>query len=185
MNVAALRDGVGMSHEHYEAASFTGQEARGPLVVDAHPVDGQRAGPRKTHQFERVERKVDASCEGHVQIARHQGRAGLRHGQKGRCAGAIHGKSATMQPEVIADAPGNGVGQTSGEAFLAGYGKRLLVVTLQCVEQGSASVGLPALRLEHGIDLALDVGPPKAHLARTGELTRERVAHQHAGVAAT
>ena len=112
-----LGDGRLMAHQHHHAAAFARNEASGALVVDPHLIGRERAHLGEAHQFKGINADVHPAGDGDVEIAAEQLVAGLGHSEQGGAAGAIHAVAAAMEIEVIADAAGDGVGETAGEGF--------------------------------------------------------------------
>ena len=108
-------------------------------------------GLGEAHHFERVEAQIHAAGEGHVEIARDEGRTGVGDGQQRAGAGAVHRVAAALQIELIADAPGDGVGESAGERFLADRRERGFVFSSRSVEKFLALFRRPVLFCERGV----------------------------------
>ncbi|EPX82294.1 hypothetical protein Salmuc_03082 [Salipiger mucosus DSM 16094] len=182
LDVLALLEGVLEPHQRDEAAALAGPEALGPFVVDAHLGPGERGGAREADQLEWVEAEVHAPRKHHVCIAHDQRSAGVGDRQQRGGTGAVDGKAAALEVEVVADAPGDGVGQTASEHVLVRAGEGRLVARLERGEMrgqlGLGHVGAVLAQLLR--DDAADVGPAQAHERGAGELAGEGVAHDHA-----
>ena len=119
IHAAALRQRIFVTHERDKSAAFARPESRRAPVEDAHFIGGQRAGFGKADQFKRVEAEIDATRERDIEITGGERGTGIRDREQGRGARAIDGVTAALQIELIADAPGDGVGETAGEGFFA------------------------------------------------------------------
>ena len=115
INPAALRDGVFVAHQHHHAAAFARPEAGRALIKHAHVVGRERTRLGEADNLKRVEAQVHAAREGDFKIAGHERRAGVRDGEQGTGARAVHGVAATFQIKLIADAPGDGVRESASK----------------------------------------------------------------------
>ncbi|HXJ00537.1 MAG TPA: hypothetical protein VNH44_04895 [Micropepsaceae bacterium] len=71
-----------MTHQHDHAAAFTRPKTGGPLVIDAHLVGRERARLGKADDLEGIEAQINSAGNGNVEVARRQGRTGVRNGEQ-------------------------------------------------------------------------------------------------------
>ena len=181
VNAPRLRDRVLVPHQHHKAAALARPEARRAPVEDAHFVGGQRAGFRKTDDLEWVEAQIHAARQRNIQVAARQRRAGICHREQRGSARAVHRVTAAFEIELIADAPGDGVGKPAGERFLADGGKRRFVFRFEVFEKFVPGIAGPLFLRQRRVEHAPHVGPAQPHEVGAGKFARERVAEQHAG----
>ncbi|MGX1134208.1 hypothetical protein RKD49_006398 [Streptomyces glaucescens] len=82
---------------------------------------------------------------------------------------------------MVADASGDGVGQTAGQAVLVDRREGLLVPLLQTGQERGQLLVRPALLAQRRADRAPDVRPAQPHQVGAAELTGEAVAEDGAG----
>jgi len=99
------------AHEGDDSASLPRKEARRLLVIHAHLTVGERAEAGKADHLKRVQRQVDATGEGEVELAGEQRVGRGDDGQQARRAGAIYCVAGTVKVKVIADPSSDGVAQ--------------------------------------------------------------------------
>src|ERR1035438_3747310 len=180
IDAAALCQGVFMAHQGDKSAAFARPESRGALVEDAHLFGGESAGFGEADEFEGVEAQIDTARESGIEIAAGEAGASVSDRQQGRGAGPINSVSAAFEIKLIADAPGDGVRETAGQAFFAHCRERGLIFWLQTVEEAAARFWRPAFFRKGGLNHAAHVRPAKAEKVRAGELARKRVANEDA-----
>ena len=97
------RTRIGGTHQDDHSAALAGQVATRVLVVDTHVARGEQAGLCQADQLERVQADLDTTHDCGVQLARHQRRAGGRHGLQRRGAVAVDRVASATEAEVGAD----------------------------------------------------------------------------------
>ena len=114
-----LRQRVLVPHERDKSAAFARPEARRALVEHAHVVRRERADLGEAGQFKRIETEIHAPGQRHIEITAGERRTGVRDGKQRGRARAVHGVAAAFEIKLIADASGDGVGESAREGFLA------------------------------------------------------------------
>src|ERR1035437_128066 len=137
-----------MAHQGDESAAFARPESCGALVEYAHFLGGESAGLGEADEFEGVEAQIDTARESGIEIAAGEAGAGVGDRQQGRGASPIDSVSAAFEIKLVADAPGDGVRQTAGQAFFAHCRERGLIFWLQTVEEAAARLRRPAFLCE-------------------------------------
>ena len=101
--------GVGVAHQHDDAAPFAGQKPTRVFVVHAHVVACERTDAREADELEWVEAQVDAAGDDDVEIVIHERGAPVRDREQRRRTRSVDGVPAAGEIEEVADAAGDGV----------------------------------------------------------------------------
>src|SRR5262249_39715441 len=104
-------------------------------IEDSHLVGGQCSQFGKPGKFKWVQAQVHASGNGDVHISALECGTRCDHREQAGGACCVHCVTCAFEIEVIADSPGDGVGEASSQRFFSCRWKRCLVESFDFFNQ--------------------------------------------------